>query len=109
MTIVDPKFGGEIITKKGKVYRFDDAACMIHFLKSGRVRETEISQRLLINFQKQDDFVDVNNAFLFVSPELKTPMGGDAAGFASRDEAEKMNAAGNGKVTTWNELFAKTE
>ena len=36
-------------------------------------------------------------------------MGGDAAGFTSRDEAEKMTAAANGQVTTWNELFAKTE
>src|SRR5215467_372189 len=73
MTIVDPKFGGEIITKKGKVYRFDDAACMIHFLGSGTIKEDEISQKLFINFQKQNDFIDVNNAVFIISPELKSP------------------------------------
>ncbi|MFL5807903.1 MAG: hypothetical protein ACJ749_00200, partial [Flavisolibacter sp.] len=29
MTIMDPKFGGEIITKKGKVFKFDDAHCLV--------------------------------------------------------------------------------
>jgi copper chaperone NosL len=28
MTIVDPKFGAEIVTKKGKVYKFDDTHCI---------------------------------------------------------------------------------
>ena len=109
MTIVDPKFGGEIITKKGKVYKFDDAACMIHFLNSGSVKEDQIRQKLLINFQKQNDFIDVNNAFLFVSPELKTPMGGNAAAFASREEAEKMKNTTPGEVTHWNDVLNKSE
>jgi copper chaperone NosL len=109
MGMADPKFGGEVITKKGKVYKFDDMICMMRFLKSGEVKDADIAQKYVINFQKQNDFIEVSNAFLFVSPELKTPMGGDAAAFTSRDEAKKMTTAANGRVTTWNELFAKTE
>jgi copper chaperone NosL len=109
MTIIDPKFGGEIITKKGKVYKFDDAACMIHFLKSGSVKEDEISQKLFINFQKQNDFIDVNKALLLVSPELKTPMGGNVAAFASQEEAEKMKNTAPGEVTHWNDVLNKSE
>jgi copper chaperone NosL len=109
MGMADPKCGGEVVTKKGKVYKFDDVICMMRFLKSGEVKDADIAQKYVINFQKQNDFIDVGNAFLLVSPELKTPMGGDAAGFTSRNEAEKMNAAGNGNVTTWNELFGKPE
>jgi copper chaperone NosL len=109
MGMADPKFGGEVITKKGKVYKFDDVICMMRFLKSSEVKDANIAQKYLINFQKQNDFIDVTKAFLFVSPELRTPMGGDAAAFASRGEAEKMNVAGMGNVTTWNELLAKTE
>ena len=109
MGMADPKFGGEVMTRKGKAYKFDDVICMMRFLRSGEVKDADIAKKYVINFQKQNDFIDVTNAFLFVSPELKTPMGGDAAGFTSRDEAEKMKAAGNGNVTTWNELFAKAE
>ena len=105
MTIVDPKFGGEVLTKKGKVYKFDDPACMIHFLKSGSLKETDISLKLLVNFQKQNDFIDVNKAILLVSPELKTPMGGDAAAFVSKEDAEKLKITAAGEVATWNDLF----
>jgi len=109
MTIVDPKFGGEIITKKGKVYKFDDVACMIHFVRSGSLQEAEILQKLFINFQKQNDFIDVNKAFLLVSPELKTPMGGNAAAFISQQEAEKMKNTAVGEVMNWNDVLNKSE
>ena len=105
MGIVDPKFGGEVITKKGKLYKFDDVICMIHFLKTGSVKESGISQTLVINFQKQNDFIDVSRAFFFVSPALKTPMGGNAAGFSSQKEAEKMNLVEEGKLINWSELY----
>jgi len=109
MTIVDPKFGGEVLTKKGKVYKFDDAACMIHFLKSGVIKETDISQKLFINFEKQNDFIDAGKAFLLVSPELKTPMGGNAAAFISQQSAEKLKSTAGGEVMTWNDVFNKSE
>ncbi len=109
MTIVDPKFGGEIITKKGKVYKFDDMVCMIQFLKSGKVRENEIAKKLVINFQKPNDFIDVNKAFVLVSPELKTPMGGNAGAFISQHEAEKIKPTAPGDIINWNEMFNKLE
>ena len=37
MTIMDPKFGGEVVTKKGKVFKFDDVHCLIRFSKSGKI------------------------------------------------------------------------
>lgn len=106
MTIIDPKFGGEIITKKGKIYKFDDAACMIHFLKSGSVKEDDISQKLVINFQQQNDFIDVNNAFLLISAELKTPMGGNAAAFASQEEALKLKNTAAGEIMPCRHKFS---
>jgi len=46
MTIVDQKFGGEIVTKKGKAYKFDDLICMAKFLGTGSVKEDDIAQKL---------------------------------------------------------------
>ena len=104
MGIVDPKFGGEVITKKGKLYKFDDVTCMNQFLESGSLKEETISKKLVINFQKQNDFIDAGKAFFFVSPQLKSPMGSNAGAFTSTSEADKMNTSGQGKVMTWNEL-----
>ncbi|NJO25793.1 MAG: hypothetical protein HC867_08590 [Bacteroidia bacterium] len=45
MGMADFRFGGEVITKKGRIYKFDDMRCMIDFLKSGSLEEKEISAR----------------------------------------------------------------
>ena len=107
MTIIDPKFGGEIITKKGKVYKFDDAICMVDFLKNGDLKEDDVSQKLVINFQKQNEFVAVNSAYFLVSPDLKTPMGGNAGAFTSQQEAEQTKATFNGDILNWTSLIDK--
>lgn len=109
MTIVDPKFGGEIITKKGKSYKFDDAACMMYFLKSGVIKENDISKKLFVDFQKQNDFIDVNTAVFLVSPELTSPMGGNAAAFSSQQEAEKIKLTEPANTMNWKELSDKLQ
>jgi copper chaperone NosL len=101
MGIVDPKFGNEIITGKGKVYKFDDANCLILFLRSGTVEEKDIRQKLVINFEKQNEFLDVNKSFFLVAPGIKSPMGGNAGAFSSRETAEKFNAGKTGVIYSW--------
>jgi copper chaperone NosL len=109
MTIVDPKFGGEIITKKGKAYKFDDAKCIIQFLKSDVIKENQIRQKLIVNFRKQNDFIDANKVFLVVSAELKTPMGGNMAAFNSQQEAEKLKTTTPGEIMSWNDVYNNSQ
>jgi copper chaperone NosL len=35
MTLMDNKYGAELVTRKGKVYKFDDINCMLNFYHSG--------------------------------------------------------------------------
>jgi copper chaperone NosL len=48
MTIMDPRFGGEIVTKKGKIYKFDDAHCVAVFLERRGVELSSIHLYLQI-------------------------------------------------------------
>jgi copper chaperone NosL len=109
MGIMDPKSGGELITSKGKIYKFDDVICMHQFIKSNMIPETEISQLLVINFEKENDFLPAETSFFIVSPAIKSPMGSHAAAFASKELAEKMNAHFNGVILSWKELAPKLE
>lgn len=45
MGIVDPKYGGEVITKKGKVFKFDDLICMARFLKAEGVKKMRLLKK----------------------------------------------------------------
>ena len=106
MTIMDPKFGGEIITKKGKIYKFDDAHCMSAFLKKNVVDKGDISQTLFIDYEKENHFLDVNTAQFVVSPKLKSPMNSNAACFATEEAARKKAAETGGEIRKWQDLAA---
>jgi copper chaperone NosL len=105
MTIMDPKFGGEIITKKGKIYKFDDAHCMVNFMKAGTVKETDISKTVFIDYQNEKNFLDVKSSFFVVSDQFKSPMNSDAAAFTSKEIAEQKAKENTGTVKTWDQLY----
>lgn len=106
MTIMDPKFGGEIVTKKGKVYKFDDVHCIATFLKRRGVEMNDIHQTLFTDYNNSGEFIKVNDAEFVVSSQLKSPMGGNAAAFKNKEEAEKKSAEIEGsKRTNWATLY----
>jgi copper chaperone NosL len=106
MTIMDPKFGGEIVTKKGKVYKFDDAHCIAGFLERRGVELSNIHQTLFTDYNNSKEFINVKSAEFVVSTQLKSPMGGNAAAFKNKTEAEKKAAEIEGsKVTNWATLY----
>lgn len=109
MGIADTKFGSEIITKKGKVYKFDDIGCMINFMKMGSVEQKDIDQTVAVNYEKQNDFLDVNNAVLIISPKTKSPMNSNAAAFATKEAAARYIDGTTGKIISWNELYNQVE
>lgn len=105
MTIIDPKFGGEIVTKKGKKYKFDDTHCIAAFLKRRGVGLNNIKHVVFVVYDGKDEFVDVDSAEFVVSSLLKAPMGG-AAAFRNITEAKKKSAELDGSRTTdWATLY----
>jgi copper chaperone NosL len=105
MTIMDPKFGGEIVTKKGRIFKFDDTHCVANFLKRRGVALDNIHQTLFVHYQNAA-FVDVQSTEFVVSSQLKSPMGGNAAAFSTKGEAEKHAETIDGsKVTNWATLY----
>ncbi len=106
MTIMDPKFGGEIVTKKSKVYKFDDAHCIAVFLERRGVELGDIHQTLFVNYENPDEFINAGNAEFVVSSQLKSPMGGNAGAFKTVSDAKKKSAEIEGsKVTNWATLY----
>lgn len=106
MTIISQHFGGEIVTKKGKIYKFDDAHCVAAFMERRGVELSNIHKTLFTNYNNPDEFVEVGKSEFVVSSQLKSPMGGNAAAFNSKEEAQKKAAEIEGsKVTNWATLY----
>ncbi|MBS1760869.1 MAG: nitrous oxide reductase accessory protein NosL [Bacteroidetes bacterium] len=107
MGLTDTRFGAEILTKKGKVFKFDDLHCLIAFNKAGSEKEDNISRTLAIDFNKPNTFVDVKEAFFVTSPELKSPMGSNTAAYSTKAEAEAAVKNQDAEQSNWNQLIGK--
>lgn len=105
MTISDVRFGAEIVTKKGKVYKFDDTRCLINFMKKGDVQSGEIKNTYLTNYAGIHQLIEVNNALLLQASELRSPMGGNVAAFDNTDSLQVIQKRFAGNTVTWNELI----
>ena len=102
MTIMDAKFGAEVVTKKGRTYKFDDAICVRNFLRAGTIKGADIAQTVFTDYENNQQFTDAKTSFFVISPQLKSPMNGNAAAFASREQANKTAARIGGSITDWN-------
>ena len=105
MTIMDPKFGGEILSTKGKVFKFDDAHCIASFMDRRGIEMADVHKVIFVDYNGSGKWLDTENAFFVLSSKLKSPMGSNAAAFATRDEAEKKATELGGKTTDWATLF----
>lgn len=101
MKIMDNKYGAEIITNKGKVYKYDAVECMI---KQDMIKNEEIESHYVIDFSHPGNLAEANNSFYLISEKLPSPMGANLTSFKERDDAEKNQKEFGGTVYSWQEI-----
>ncbi len=104
MTISDQRFGAEIVTKKGKVFKFDDAHCVNNFLDDKKTNQQEIAGIYFIDFIKPHQLINANEAYFLQSPKLKSPMNGNVAAFSQEDSLTKILPQFPGFKITWEDV-----
>jgi copper chaperone NosL len=106
MTIMDNKYGAEIVTSKGKVIKFDAAECMVDFLKDDTEKLSNKDNLFLtVNIASPGTLIDARKAFFLNDKAFKSPMGANLASFESRQLAENNLQSPDGKILTWEELL----
>jgi len=103
MTVSDARYGAEIVTKKGKTFKFDDAHCVLAYLKN-LTDEKEISDIYFTDFDGKHELIKAGNALFFQSDQLNSPMGGNVAAFSDKDGLLKLSQQFKGTELTWNDL-----
>jgi copper chaperone NosL len=103
MTLMDPKFGAEIVTKKGKVYKFDDVNCMLGFYHSDFEEQGNISHLLVINFAQSNQLIDATNSWYLKSELIRSPMASGIAAFATEEEYSLYKKEWKAILMSWGE------
>jgi len=104
MTLVDNKFGAELVTRKGKVYKFDDLNCFFRFYHSGHEETDNFVHQLVIDYSHPGKLINASDAFYLKSSELRTPMASEVAAFESKQNMDSVNRQISGVYLVWGEM-----
>jgi len=103
MTISNGKFGAEVITEKGRYYKFDDVACMVQYVKTNT--SVTYTSFFINDFLQENTLIPAQTGFYLKGGTLASPMRGNVAAFkteaASRNYRDKLGATS----ITWGEVF----
>ncbi len=98
MTISDPRFAAQLVTKKGRVYKFDDLSCLEQYIHENRQKESEY---FVADYEMPAKFLRAEEAF-FVSGEMvSSPMGGNIAAFSNKTNATRFALEIGGEPVEW--------
>lgn len=100
MTIADERYASELVTTKGKVYKFDAIECLVSFQKTS---DHEYALELLSNFSNPGEFIEAKTAWILKSENMPSPMGMNLNAFASKNIAEDFQKEKSGKLMNWEE------
>ncbi len=102
MNIVDRQRAAEIVTQKGKTFKYDSIECMI---RDSRNREqSQIALFLVSDYSSPGKFINASGATYLISENLPSPMGANLSGFASKSDAVKVQLEKKGTLYSWGEL-----
>lgn len=102
MTIVDKQHASQIVTKKGKSYKFDATECMLNWLNDND--SAAIALFLVNDFDEPGKLIDATKATYLRSENIPSPMGAFLSAFGHQDTAERVSSENQGQLYTWDEL-----
>jgi len=103
MTISDPQFGAEIISDKGRIYKFDAIECLIRFIKSSDPKSSDI---LITPYNQPTKLIPKDSLVFLLSSQIKSPMGAGLAAMPNKNSVDSVFGRSE-PVYTWNDVYAK--
>ncbi|MFD2036356.1 nitrous oxide reductase accessory protein NosL [Belliella marina] len=107
MKLMDPQYGSEVVTQKGKIFIFDDVNCLMSFLGSEEVSNQDIKHILIMDYDRVETLTDATIAFYLKSDKFKTPMASNVVAFSDYETLKKYKKDHGGIYMAWGELLTQ--
>ncbi len=103
MMITDDQFAAQLITEKGKAYKFDAIECLAVY---HRKNQSELSgSRLWVsNYNEPGTWLDAVEAQYVKSEVIKSPMGASLLALPTKEAALEHVKDKPGRLLLWNEV-----
>ncbi|MGB5529067.1 MAG: nitrous oxide reductase accessory protein NosL [Ignavibacteriaceae bacterium] len=101
MQISDNRYGAEMVTDKGKVYKFDSIECLTEFAVVKNLIGDSNQKFLVTDFAQPETFIDASTAFYVLNDNFRSPMGLNVSAFGSEISRQKFVAESGGSLLYW--------
>jgi copper chaperone NosL len=105
MTIVDRQHAAQVVTGKGKAFKYDAIECMMNHL--ARWDQVEPGLFLVNDFTEPGKLVDATNSHYLICREIPSPMGAFLSGFSNAEVRDGLFEEKGGEALDWNGLLVK--
>jgi copper chaperone NosL len=105
MSIADGKFGAELITQKGRFYKFDDIMCMVNYCKENSA--IKVTAFYVNDFSKENVLINVENAFFLTGGRINSPMRGGIIALSTEKESATFQKKLNAEPIAWDAVIKK--
>ncbi len=110
MTIMDKKFGTELVSQKGKIFKFDDAACMVKYMKVSDLDDSNFKFIVFNGVDAPGELLGVEEATFVYSGEMRSPMLGNVGAFKDPKKANAyIKSDTSAQMMSWEEVKSKLE
>ena len=101
MMITDDKYGAEIVTDKGKVFKFDSIECLIELALEKNIAGDAGQSFLVTDFSTPEKLIDAKTAFYVHNDNFRSPMGLNVSAFESKSNLTSFINDNGGKKLSW--------
>lgn len=104
MKIVDERFGAEMVTKQGKVFKFDALECMVNYHQElDQEKQQNVLHLLVANAAAKGSLLEVTKAVYLRSENFPSPMGSNISAYGDATQREPFIKEYDGALLTWEE------
>ncbi len=103
MMITDKQFASQVVTDKGKAYKFDAIECMAAYYQNNS-GELENAMLYVSNYDKPGEWINARRAQFVKSEVVNSPMGESMLAFPSSKEAKEHTSERPGALLQWDEV-----
>lgn len=104
MTIAEKNWGAELITVKGKIYKFDSIECLVQYYLQYQDK-SELKSLWTVGYNLDNQLIDATTSFYLKSSNFHSPMGYGAASFQNLNDLNKNKSRNDDVVMSWGELI----
>lgn len=101
MLITDNRYGAELVTDKGKIFKFDEVGCLIEYAIVKNLLGDANQQFLVTDFSKPETLIYATKTFFVENENFRSPMGSNVMAFDSEVSRQKFTAESGGNLLNW--------